>query len=75
MPKYIRDKAKLAERLRLLRERAGLTQRDVANKLMKERSTYSYYEIGRTEPTFSILLELSDIFGVSFETLISDDLI
>lgn len=75
MPKYIRDKAKLAERLRLLRERAGLTQRDVANKLMKERSTYSYYEIGRTEPTFFTLLALSDIFGVSFETLISDDLI
>ena len=75
MPKYIRDKLKLAERLRLLRERADLTQQEVADKLMKERSTYSYYEIGRTEPTFFTLLELSDIFGVSFETLISDDLI
>ena len=41
MPKYIRDKSKLAERLRLLRERADLTQQEVADKLMKERSTYS----------------------------------
>ncbi len=75
MPKYIRDKAKLSERLRLLRECADLTQQEVADKLMKERSTYSYYESGKSEPSFFIILELADIFGVSFETLISEDLI
>ena len=37
MPKYIRDRSKLAERLRLLRDRADLTQQEVADKLMKER--------------------------------------
>ena len=74
MPKYIREKAKLAEKIRLLREEAELTQQEVADKLRKERSTYTYYEIGKTEPSFFVLLELSDIFGVSFETLISDDM-
>ncbi len=74
MPKYIREKAKLAEKIRLLREKAEITQQEVADKLMKERSTYTYYEIGKTEPSFFVLLELSDIFGVSFETLISDDM-
>ena len=74
MPKYIREKRKLAEKIRHLRERADLTQQEVADKLLKERSTYSYYEIGKTEPSFFVLLELSDIFGVSFETLISDDM-
>ena len=74
MPKYIREKAKLAEKIRLLREKAEITQQEVADKLMKERSTYTYYETGKTEPSFFVLLELSDIFGVSFETLISDDM-
>ena len=37
MPKYIIDKSKLAERLRLLRDRADLTQQEIADKLMKER--------------------------------------
>lgn len=74
MLKYIREKAKLAEKIRLLRDKAEITQQEVADKLMKERSTYTYYERGKTEPSFFFLLELSDIFGVSFETLNSNDM-
>ncbi len=35
----------LGERLRALREKEGLTQKQVANYLQLSRSTYTYYEL------------------------------
>ena len=42
---YISD---LTKKLKLLRHKYDLTQEDVANALEIHRSTYAYYEIGRT---------------------------
>ena len=73
MPKYVKNKEELAEKIRLAREHADLSQKQVADFLFKERSTYTYYELGITVPSFFDLLKLADIFGVSFESLISEN--
>ena len=47
----------------------NLTQKDMADWLGLERSTYSKYEQGSSEPTFETLCKLADFFGVSVEYL------
>lgn len=52
-----------------MRLKCGLTQQAVADALHINRATYSYYELGKTQPDFSQLGQLAKIFGVSRETL------
>ncbi len=59
----------LAANLKLLREQHRLTQKQVADALNIERSTYTYYERGRTLPTFSTICKLARIFDVSIDAL------
>lgn len=61
------------ERLRKHRIRLELTQQTVAEKLNVDRSTYSYYELGRTTPSIGTLYELTRLFGVSADELIDKD--
>ena len=61
---YIQTIEELGQNLRLKRERCGLTQREVADKLYIDRSTYAYYEIGKTEPSVLILIRLAEIFEI-----------
>ena len=60
-------------RLRKHRIRLGLTQQQVAEKINVDRSTYSYYELGRTTPSIETLYELTKLFGVSADELIKKD--
>ena len=46
-----------------------LTQKDVADFLGADRSTYAKYETGDSEPNFDTLSRLADFFGVSIEYL------
>lgn len=56
--------------IKRLRENAGLTQQQVADMLNIDRSTYAYYEIGKTSPSINSLKKLAQIFNVSYEVLI-----
>lgn len=56
--------------LKFLRKERNWTQQDVADMLGIERSTYTRYETGSTEPNFDILERLSQIFDVSTDILI-----
>lgn len=57
--------------MRELREiKTGLTQQGIANKLHIDRSTYTNYEPGKTEPPIATILKLCDIFGVSCDELL-----
>ena len=47
-----------------------LTQEEVAHYLGVRRTTYAYYEIGRTAPTLANLVLLSFLFCVSLEELL-----
>ena len=55
--------------LRQLRENAGLTQRQVADALAMERSTYAYYEMGSTSPSGKIVLQLARVFNIDYRVL------
>ena len=60
--------------LRELRKKNGLTQQHVADFLHLDRSTYAYYESGRTKINIDILLRLSRFFKVSLGALVGEDL-
>ena len=54
----------LDKKLKYFRENCELSQQQVANALNVDRSTYTYYETGKTTPSASTLLKLSKIFNV-----------
>lgn len=64
---------KLNERLRELRIKNGYTQSQVAKILNIDRSTYAYYETGKTRPDVSSLLTLSRVFNISISELLADE--
>ena len=60
----------LGECLRALREKEGLTQKQVANYLQLSRSTYTYYELGKRQPNLQTLSRLAELFHVSADYLL-----
>ncbi len=52
--------------LRQCRANSGLTQKQVADALGLERSTYAYYEAGVTHPSCDRVIKLSRIFNVDY---------
>ena len=50
--------------------KTGCTQYQVARHLHIDRSTYTYYECGKTEPSVKTLWELARFFGVSCDELL-----
>ena len=63
---YIHSSKELGENLRLIRERHGLKQKDIAKILCLERSTYAYYETGKTLPNIFYLIKLSETLQINF---------
>ncbi len=58
------------EKLRMLREKQGLSQRQVAEVLGLDRSTYTYYETGKTEPSLQTLRRLVALYQVTADDLL-----
>lgn len=58
------------ERLRELRKSKCMTQKQIAKILHCSNTTISNYESGNNEPSFSILILLSDYFNVSVDYLL-----
>lgn len=57
------------ERLRLLRNERGISQKQVAESLGITEVGYQNYEVGRRKPTFNVLPSIADFFGVSLDYL------
>ena len=53
-----RARSVFSERLRMLRKSNNLTQKQVAQSLSIDRSTYAYYEIDKTKPDYDTLLRI-----------------
>ncbi len=51
------------------REKAGLTQSALAEKLNVTRQTVSSWEIGRTEPDIESMTRMAEIFGIDMNEL------
>lgn len=60
-------------RLKELRTSKNLFQKEVAEILGIDRTTYSKYENGASEPSHEILLKLAEIFEVSTDYLLGRD--
>ena len=61
------------ERLRELRVKFGYTQNQIAKLLNIDRSTYAYYETGKTHPDVASLLLLSRMYNISLDELLEDE--
>ncbi len=59
----------LHEVLKMLRLNSRMTQKQVAEMLNVDRSTYTYYETGKIKPNVDTLVKLCNIFNVSMDIL------
>lgn len=62
----------LREKLIVSRDRAGLSQMELADRLGVSRQAVSRWESGDTTPTMDKLKTLAKIYGVSLDWLCSD---
>ena len=63
----------ISERLKEARQNSGMTQEDVANKIMVSRVTVSHWENGKSLPDIVSLIGLSDLYGISLDELVKGD--
>lgn len=56
------------------RERLGLTQAELANKLNISQKSISKYERSDRRPSYETLIKMSSLFGVSVDYLLGNDL-
>ena len=56
---------KIGEKIKILRTKFGLTQKEVADALEIERSPYTYYELGKTTPSWNVVKKLAQIFQIA----------
>jgi len=64
------DFIQVGNKISSLRKEHNLTQDDLAAKLYVTRQALSKWEMGTSNPSIDTLIELSKIFGVSFEELL-----
>ena len=59
----------MKNRIRELREAAGMTQADLADRLQVSVPTVSRWESGVIRPSVSNLMELAEIFETTMDTI------
>ncbi|MBE6656610.1 MAG: helix-turn-helix transcriptional regulator [Ruminococcaceae bacterium] len=62
----------VAEKIRYFRDKLGLTQTDLAKRLGISRSAVNAWEMSLSSPSLANVVELSQIFHVSVDTLLSE---
>ena len=60
----------IADKIKLLREKSGMTQAELARKLGVTRSGVNAWEMGITTPSTQYVVELSMLFKVSTDFLL-----
>lgn len=64
----------LADKIMNLRKQQGMSQEDLAHQLGISRQSVSKWESGASIPDLDKILKLSDLFGVSTDYLLKDEL-
>lgn len=64
----------LGEKIQKLRKQRGLSQEALAEKVTVTRQTISKWELGQSTPDLDFIAQLSDIFNVSSDYLIKDEI-
>ena len=62
----------LGKTIRALRERAGMTQDELAEKMERTRPAITAWENGRSIPRMPMLHKLADLFGVTVSDLMGE---
>lgn len=62
-----------SENIKTLRLERKLSQADIAKKLGITQQAYSLYETGLKIPSFAMVLNIADFFGVSIDSLVNRD--
>lgn len=57
-------------RLKLFREKEGMLQKELADKLQITQQTISLYESGKREPDYDTLKKIADCFNTSTDYLL-----
>lgn len=63
---------KFSENLKRARVAANMTQALLAQKLGVDQRTISAWEKGVAQPSFEMLAVICDVFGESFDSILSD---
>lgn len=63
----------IARRLKEARIKRGLTQEQVAEKILVSRVTISHWENGKSLPDIASLISLSDLYAISLDELVKGD--
>ena len=63
----------IGQKLREARQRRGLTQEELAERLRLSRQTISNWENERSYPDIMSLIALSDLYGLSLDGLVKED--
>ncbi len=58
------------EKLKTMRKEAGMTQKDLADRLGITKSVVSYYELQEKTPSPDVLIRLAGIFHVTTDYLL-----
>lgn len=61
---------KYGERLKELRKKKGLSQKELTDRLNLNRSTYARYETSSTQPDYETLEKLADFFEVTTDYIL-----
>lgn len=64
---------KFNENLKNAREKRGLSQKDVAEKIGVAKSTYSLYESGNREPNVQTIKKIADLLKITADELLGLD--
>ena len=64
---------KVNENIRFLRKKKGWTQEKFSNKIGIKRSLVGAYEEGRSDPRLNNLLKMCEIFDISLDNILKND--
>ena len=62
-----------SERLKREREKRGWSQTELAEKIHVSRQSVSKWETGKNYPSIEVIIDLSDLFGITIDELLRSD--
>lgn len=62
-----------SERLKSEREKKGWSQAELAEKIHVSRQSVSKWETGKNYPNIEVIIDLSDLFGITIDELLRSD--
>ncbi|MCM3112867.1 helix-turn-helix domain-containing protein [Lederbergia lenta] len=62
-----------SDRLKREREKKGWSQAELADKIHVSRQSVSKWETGKNYPNIEIIIDLSDLFGITIDELLRSD--